>query len=69
MMLEPILEPIVFGFKANQNAGWLAMPGDHDLLGGCQTQIVREIILDRRESYFTALPARARRARLRLLPW
>jgi hypothetical protein len=35
------------------------MSGDHNLLGGRQSEIVREIVLHGRQRYFTALLARA----------
>ena len=58
-MLQTILEPIVFRVEANQHARRLAMSSDHNLLGGRQSEIVREIVLHGRQRYFTALLARA----------
>jgi len=45
IMLETIVEPIVFRSEADQHPGRLAVPGNHDLLGLGETQVLREIIL------------------------
>jgi hypothetical protein len=36
MILKPVLEPVVFGGEADQDARRPAMPSDHDLFTGCQ---------------------------------
>ena len=46
---KTILEPIVFGAKADQHPGRLTVPGNHDVLGLGETQVLREIILHFRE--------------------
>ena len=67
MMLHAILKPIVLRLEANEYAGRLAVSRNHDLLGGGQAKIVREIIFHLGERHFTAVFGRTRQARLRLL--
>src|SRR5262249_20349708 len=52
VMLETIFEPIVFGFKTDQNAGRLAMSRDDDLLPLCFPKEAGEIIFDFRQRNF-----------------
>jgi len=55
MMLQSVLEPVVLGLKPDQDAGGLSMTCDHDLLGGREPQIAREIVLHFGECDLTAL--------------
>src|SRR5437899_547416 len=45
IVLQSEVEPVVLGLEANQDAGWLAVTGDHDLLFLCLSEKFRQIIL------------------------
>ena len=67
MMLQAIVEPIVLGFESDQHAGRLSMPGDQDLLGFCQAQESRQIVLDLSQRYLAYRALRGRQANAPLL--
>jgi hypothetical protein len=41
VMFEPILKPILFRRKSDQDTGRTTVPGDDDLLIDCESQILR----------------------------
>lgn len=45
MMFEPVFKPSLFRVKADQDASWPAMPGDHNLLVSGKSKVVGQIIL------------------------
>ena len=51
VMLQTIIEPVVFGRKPDQDACWATMASDHDLFVDCQAKILGEIILDFRQGH------------------
>jgi len=51
VMLQTIIEPIVFGRKPDQDACGTTMASDHDLFVHCQAKIFGEIILDFRQGH------------------
>ena len=71
VMLEPILEPILFRRKADQDAGRTTVPRNHDLFVDREPQILGEVILYLRQSHFfraLALVCLVRRATTALRP-
>lgn len=67
MMLQAIVEPIALGFESDQNSGRLSMLGDQDLLGFCQAQESRQIVLDLSQGHLAYRALRGRRANAPLL--
>ena len=51
IMFKFIVEPIVLRAKSNQYAGRPAVPGDHDLFGFRQSQVLGQVVLNLRQSY------------------
>jgi hypothetical protein len=52
VMLKPILEPILFRRKADQDTGRTTVPCDHDFFVGCEPQILGKVILHFRQRHF-----------------
>jgi hypothetical protein len=52
VMFETVFEPVVFRFEADQDAGWLAMSSDDDLLRFRLSKKPRQIVLDFGKRYF-----------------
>src|SRR4051812_30076660 len=50
-MLETVLEPVIFGFKANQHARRLAVTRYHDLLRFRFPEKAGQIVLDLRQRH------------------
>jgi hypothetical protein len=46
MVLQPIIEPVVVAFEADQHASWLPVARDEDFLGLGQAQESRQVVLD-----------------------
>jgi hypothetical protein len=63
MMFEPIVEPVVVGFKPDEDARWPSMTRDHDFVASGKTQVFRQIVLNLGQghlSHSTCLPRRVR---------
>ncbi len=57
--LKPIVEPVVFRGEADENASWLTMTGDYNVLPFGLSKKPRQIILDFREgNLFHVNPSR-----------
>jgi hypothetical protein len=41
VMLQPVVEPIIFRIKADKHTSWSAVPSNYDFLIGCQPQVFR----------------------------
>ena len=63
MVLESVVEPIVFGLEADNDAGRSPVPGDHNFFGGRQAEVPGEIIFRLRQSHAPGRAYRRRRAR------
>jgi len=46
IVLEAIIEPVLFGFKSDQHSGRFPMSHDDDLLLFCKTEEFRQLIFD-----------------------
>ena len=44
MVLQTVLEPVVFGLEAYEDSGWSSVTSDDDLLGRSQPQVAGEVI-------------------------
>lgn len=66
MMLQSIVEPIILALESDQHSGRLAMAGDENLLGLCQAEESRKIVLNLRQSRLAQWASRAWRASARL---
>ena len=65
MMLEPVLEPILVGFKPDEYSGGTTMPRNQDLSVSREPKVLRQIVLNLCQGYRprrACLPARARPA-------
>src|SRR5207249_11059135 len=51
IVLQLVVEPIVFRSKPHQDACRLPVPGDDDLLVLRQAEVLRQVIFDFRQSY------------------
>jgi hypothetical protein len=67
MVLQSIVEPVVFAFEADQHTSGLTVPRDENLLGFGQAQESREIVLDLSERHLAHRTSRARQASAPLL--
>ena len=67
MMLEAIIEPVVFIPEADQHPGRLPVPRDDDLAIGCHAKKARQVVFHGGQRDFTAGWSRAPRATLQLL--
>lgn len=64
MMLEPILEPILFRPEPDQDAGRAAVPCDHDFFVDGEPEVFGQVILDLRQSHLLwSFPLACRLAR------
>src|SRR5213593_3926777 len=68
MVLQPIVEPVVLAFEADQHARRLPVSGDENLLGFSQTQESRQIVFDFSQRRLAHPASRARRASCPLRP-
>ena len=55
MMLQSVLEPVVRCREADQDSCGMTMASDHNLFVRRKTQVLREVVLELRERYFTSL--------------
>ena len=62
MVLQPIVEPVVLAFEADQHARRLPVSGDENLLGFSQTQESRQIVFDFSQRRLAHPASRARQA-------
>ena len=46
VVLETVIEPVVFGRESDQHPGRLPMTGNDDLLLLCSAEVLRELVLD-----------------------
>lgn len=58
MVLDSVVEPVIFSSEPNEHSGGSAVPRDDDLLLGGGTQVTREVILDLRQGNFLGPLAR-----------
>ena len=68
MVLQPIVEPVVLAFEADQHARRLSVPRDEDFLGLRQAQESSKVVLDLSQPRLTHLASRVRQASLPLRP-
>ena len=66
MMLQSIVEPVVLALESDKHSSRFAMAGDENLLGLCQAEESRKIVLNLRESRPAHWASRAWRASARL---
>ena len=62
MVFQPIVEPVVLAFEADQHASWLPVPRDEDFLGRGQAQKSRQVVLDLSQRGPAHRASRARQA-------
>ena len=67
MMLQAIVEPVVLSLESDRHSGRLSISGDQNLLGFCQAQESRQIVLDLSQRRLAYRTSRGRRAGAPLL--
>jgi hypothetical protein len=62
VVLQPVVEPVVFCSESDQDARRLSVPRDDDLLSLGQAQESRQVILDLSQRRLAYRPSRGRQA-------
>jgi hypothetical protein len=66
MMLQSIVQPVVLVLESDKHSSRFAMAGDKNLLGLCEAEESRKIVLDLSQSRLAHWASRAPRASARL---